>query len=83
MKKFSVKLKIFKYFRLRYVEEEIFEAIDRADAKRIAKDFTVSTRWTMDLTPIPDLRTLKEVCEHKICEHKICEGSGKFKTDIF
>jgi len=61
MKKFSVKLKIFKYSRLKYVEEEIFDAKDKASAKIVAKDFTTSTQWAMDLTPIPDLRTLKVV----------------------
>ena len=61
MKKFSITLKIFKYSRLKYIEEEIFEAKNKADAKRIAKGFIVSTQWAMDLTPIPDLRTLKAV----------------------
>ena len=59
MKKFSVKLNIFKYSRLKWVEEKIFEAKDKTDAKIIAKNFTTSTEWAMDLTPIPDLRTLK------------------------
>ena len=60
MKKYSVTLKIYKYSRLKYIEEEVFEAKDKADARRIAKDFIASTQWAMDLTPIPDLRTLKE-----------------------
>jgi hypothetical protein len=61
MKKFSVKLNIFKYSQLKYIEEKIFEAKDKADAKNIAKSFIASTEWAMDLTPIPDLRTLKLV----------------------
>ncbi|MDR0604097.1 MAG: hypothetical protein LBG80_07330 [Bacteroidales bacterium] len=61
MKKFSVKLNIYKYSQLRYIEEEIFGAKDKSEAKSIAKSFTASTKWAMDLTPIPDLRTLKVV----------------------
>jgi hypothetical protein len=61
MKKFSITLKIFKYSRLKYIEEKIFEAKDKTDAKIIARNFIASTEWAMDLTPIPDLRTLKEV----------------------
>ncbi len=61
MKKFSIMLKIFKYSCLKSIEEKIFEAKDKMDAKRIAKDFAVSTEWAMDLTPIPDLRTLKAI----------------------
>lgn len=61
MKSFSVKLHIYKYSHLRYIEEEIFEAKDQSEAKSIAKNFTASTEWAMDLTPIPDLRTLKVV----------------------
>ncbi|MDR2127164.1 MAG: hypothetical protein LBP63_10080 [Prevotellaceae bacterium] len=60
MKKFSVKLTVYKYSRLKWVEYEIFEAENKEIAKKIAKDFTVSTKWALDLTPIPDLRTLKE-----------------------
>ena len=60
MKMFSVTLKIFKYSRLKYIEEKIFEAKGKADATKIVKDFIASTQWAMDLTPIPDLRTLKE-----------------------
>jgi len=59
MTKFSVILKIFKYSRLRYIEEKVFEAKDKIEAKRIAKSFISSTKWAMDLTPVPDLRTLK------------------------
>jgi hypothetical protein len=61
MKQFSVRLKIFKYSRLKYVEEKVFEAKDKSDAKRIAKDLTTSTQWALDLTPIADLRTIKIV----------------------
>ena len=59
MTKFSVTLKIFKYSRFKYIEEKVFEAKDRIDATQIAKSFISSTEWAMDLTPIPDLRTLK------------------------
>ncbi len=59
MTNFSVVLKIFKYSHLKRIEEKIFEAKNKADAKRIAKGFMTVTEWAMDLTPIPDLRTLK------------------------
>jgi len=59
MIQFSVTLNIFKYYKLKYTDEKIFEAKDKIDAKRIAKSFSVSTEWAMDLTPLPDLRTLK------------------------
>jgi uncharacterized protein (UPF0212 family) len=65
MKKFSIKLNIYKYFRLKSVENEIFEAENKEDAKRIAKNFINSTKWALDLTPIPDLRTLKIVKDAK------------------
>ncbi len=61
MKKFSVQLKIYKYLNLRYREEELFVAKNRIDAKERAITFTSSTNWAFDLTPIPDLRTVKQI----------------------
>ena len=61
MKKFSVQLKIFKYSNLRYREEVIFYAKNIIKAKNHAKTFIASTNWALDLTPIPDLRTVKQI----------------------
>ncbi|PIX00410.1 MAG: hypothetical protein COZ80_00260 [Ignavibacteria bacterium CG_4_8_14_3_um_filter_37_9] len=61
MKKFLVKLKIYKYSRLKYIEEEIFFAKSRIEAKQIAISFIASTEWAFDLTSIPDLRTIKQI----------------------
>ncbi len=61
MKKFSVKLNVFKYSRFKWSEEEIFTAKNKAEAKQIAKGFISSTKWAFDLTPKADLRTLKEL----------------------
>lgn len=61
MKKFSVQLKIYKYSNLRYREKEIFFSKNKIEAKEQAKTFTSSTNWAFDLTPIPDLRTVKQI----------------------
>jgi hypothetical protein len=45
------------YFGLRYVEEKIFEA---KETNQMQKELQKISQFHMDLTPIPDLRTLKE-----------------------
>ena len=61
MKKFVVKINVYKFSNLKWNEAKIFFAISKDDAKEIAKNFISSTEWAFDLTPIPDLRTLKEI----------------------
>lgn len=61
MKEFSVDLKLYKYSKFREIETHYFFAKDRNDAKEKAKMFASSTEWAWDITPIPDLRTVKEV----------------------
>ena len=55
---YTLKLKIYKYSVLKRIEEYTLCASDRTEAKHKAKDLMSSTRWAMDLSVVPDLRTL-------------------------
>lgn len=70
MKEFSVELKLYKYSKYREIEVYNFFAKDRNDAKEKARMFTSSTEWAWDITPIPDLRTVKEIKPPKKKESK-------------
>lgn len=58
MNQYTLKLKIYKYSVLKWIEEYTLCAANKAEAKRKAKDLMSSTQWAMDLSVIPDLRTL-------------------------
>jgi hypothetical protein len=40
---------------------EYLRTQDKTEARNIAEGFIASTEWAIDLTPVPDLRTLKIV----------------------
>ncbi len=61
MKNYSVLIKVFKYSHFKWNEEKIFNAENKSEAKQIARSFISSNEWAMDLTPKPDLRTLREL----------------------
>jgi len=65
MKNYTVLVKAFKYGKysgkFAFSEYVIFEAENKEDAKSIAREFTNSTIWAMDITAYADLRTLKPV----------------------
>lgn len=61
MKKYSVEIRLYKYSKFKWNEIKIFFAKDREDAKSIAQNFLTSTEWAFDLTPIADLRTVKQL----------------------
>lgn len=56
---FSVTINIFKYNQFKWQEQVTLYASRRAEAKQKAIEIANSTRWAMDLTAKPDLRTLK------------------------
>jgi hypothetical protein len=60
MKKYSVRLRAYKYGRFQWEQEHSFLAKDKNDAKRIAGELESSTEFSMDITPIADLRTIRE-----------------------
>lgn len=59
MKKYSVKIKVYKYSKFKWNEIKTFFARDKEEAKEIARNFITSTEWAFDLSPRADLRTLK------------------------
>ncbi len=65
MKKYQVLVKAYKhgkhFGKLAFSEYVELEAENKEEAKILAKGFTDSTHWAMDLTAYPDLRTLKLV----------------------
>jgi len=65
MNKYIVKIKAFKYGKSNgiflFEDYEIIKANNKEIAKSIAKSFIISTKWALDLTVYPDLRTIKRV----------------------
>lgn len=55
MHHYTLKLKIYKYSVLKWIEKCTLCAADRTEAKHKAKDLINSTQWAMDLTVVPDL----------------------------
>lgn len=49
MNRYTLKLRLYKYSVLKWIEEYILCAADRVEAKRRAKDLINSTQWLMDL----------------------------------
>lgn len=60
MNRYTLKLRIYKYSVLKWIEEYTLFAADKAKAaaKQKAKNLMSSWKWALDLTVIPDLRTL-------------------------
>lgn len=55
---YTITFNIYKYDQLKWQEQVLFNASTKADAKQKAMLIPNSTRWAMDLTPRPDLRTI-------------------------
>lgn len=47
------------YDQFKWQEQVLLDASTKAEAKQKAMLIPNSTRWAMDLTPRPDLRTIK------------------------
>lgn len=58
MNHYTLKLKIYKYSLLKWVEEYTLTAANRTEAKHKANNLASSTQWAADLSIVPDLRTL-------------------------
>lgn len=56
---YTLIVNIYKYDQFKWQEQVLLEASTKAEAKQKAMLIPNSTRWTMDLTPRPDLRTIK------------------------
>lgn len=59
MLKFTITVNIYKYNLFKLQEQVLLNASTQAEAKQKAMLIPNSTRWAMDLTPRPDLRTIK------------------------
>lgn len=59
MLKFTITVNIYKYNQFKLQEQVLLNASTKAEAKQKAMLIPNSTRWVMDLTPRPDLRTIK------------------------
>lgn len=59
MSSFTLTYRISKYSVPKWSEEVTIVANDRDEAKQKAIEIANSTRWAMDLTAKPDLRSLK------------------------
>lgn len=56
---YTITVNIYKYDQFKWQEQVLLDASTKADAKQKAQLLPSSTRWAMDLTPRPDLRTIK------------------------
>lgn len=56
---FQITVNIYKYDQFKWQEQVLLDASTKAEAKQKAMLIPNSTRWAMDLTPRPDLRTIK------------------------
>lgn len=56
---YTLTVNIYMYDQFKWQEQVLLDASTKAEAKQ--KDMLIpnSTRWAMDLTPRPDLRTIK------------------------
>lgn len=58
---YTITVNIYKYNQFRWQEQVLLDASTKAEAKQRALRLLNSTRWAMDLTPRPDLRTIKKM----------------------
>lgn len=56
---YTVTVNIYKYSQLKWQEQVLLDASTKAEAKQKALLLPTTTHWAMDLTPRPDLRTIK------------------------
>lgn len=56
---FTIIVNIYKSNQLKWQEQVLLDASSKAEAKQKALLLPTTTRWAMDLTPRPDLRTIK------------------------
>jgi hypothetical protein len=61
MNKYTVEVSLYKYGRYGGIDVVTINATDRAEAKLLAKELVNSTRWAINLTVTPDLRTVKQI----------------------
>lgn len=56
---YTITVNIYKYDQFRWQEQVLLNASSKAEAKQKALLLPNTTHWAMDLTPRPDLRTIK------------------------
>ena len=56
---YTLTVNIYKYDQLKWQEQVLLDASSKAETKQKALLLPTTTRWAMDLTPRPDLRTIK------------------------
>ena len=56
---YTITINIYKNNQFKWQEQVLLDASTKAEAKQKAMLIPNSTRWAMDLTPRPDLRTIK------------------------
>jgi len=56
---YTITVNIYKYDQFKWQEHVLLNASSKAEAKGKARFLPITTRWAMDLTPRPDLRTIK------------------------
>lgn len=64
---FQITVNIYKNNQFKWQEQVLLDASTKAEAKQKAKLIPNSTRWAMDLTPRPDLRTIKRYSNNPFC----------------
>jgi hypothetical protein len=60
MKKFIVRVRAYRYGQTQWEQDYILAAKNKSEAKKVARGLENSTEFSMDITPVADLRTLKE-----------------------
>lgn len=56
---YTLTVNIYKYDQLKWQEQVLLNASSKTEAKQKALLLPTTTHWAMDLTPRPDLRTIK------------------------
>lgn len=56
---YTIAVNIYKCDQFKWQEQVLLDASTKVEAKQKAMLIPNSTRWAMDLTPRPDLRTIK------------------------
>lgn len=56
---YTITVNIYNYDQLKWQEQVLLDASSKAEAKQKALLLPTTTHWAMDLTPCPDLRTIK------------------------
>ena len=55
---YTITVNVYKYSQLKWQEHVLLNASTKAEAKQKAMLIPNSSRWAMDITPRPDLRTI-------------------------